>query len=111
MQVTQHTFIKRFGLFEYPVTITLDDGGIINEVLMFRGKPNESQINAAVELAVERYESREVSAPDELIFVSEVEDILRAKKMLGESETWINLKERPVQAVEQITEELIKKRN
>jgi len=89
MKVTKHTQIYRLGKHEQPVTIELDDGTLLDEVLLFDKKPTDEMVNISVGTAITRWESRQ-DEPKPLppVPVEEIEAVLRMKGVLGINEKW-----------------------
>ena len=85
-------------MFEQPVTITTDDGYIIDTVLLFDSEPNNKQVDDAVVAVVAKHEAIKNEQPPEpnTISIAEVETVLRGKNLISLGEKWSDFKIKPI---------------
>ncbi|MFA5714647.1 MAG: hypothetical protein WC998_02820 [Candidatus Paceibacterota bacterium] len=91
MKKTKHTKIFRFSKYEVPVTIELDDGNIINQVLYFIYDPKDKDIDNAINAVIARIENKVPEVSTTISFI-DVEAILLKKGLIIQGETWIDFK-------------------
>ena len=91
MKKTKHTKISRFGKYEVPVTIELDDGNIINQVLYFISDPKDKDVDNAINAVIARIENKVPEVSTTISFI-DVEAVLLKKGLIIQGETWIDFK-------------------
>lgn len=92
MKTTQHTPIYRNGQHEQPVTVVLDDGTVIDYVLCFGKSPTQKQIDARVLEVVAKHQNKLADEPEEMVPVSEIEKVLKEKKLITADKKWADVK-------------------
>jgi len=77
-----HTIQPHPWGYELPITITTDDGEIHELLIRYDKPPSEAQIDKSTQEQIQRIEATVLEEPDELMFKSEVEALLRSKGYL-----------------------------
>ena len=97
MKSTKHNPTYRFGKYEQPVTITTDDGDIVDTVLLFDSEPSNKQVDDAVAEVIAKHEAIKNEQPTEpdTISIADVETVLREKNLIYLGEKWSDFKTKP----------------
>jgi hypothetical protein len=91
MKKTKHIKIFRFGKYEVPVTIELDDGNIINQVLYFISDPKNKDVDDRIDEVIDKYNNRQ--GEQEEITISDVEKVMKSEGIISNGKTiteWYN---------------------